>query len=251
MGIDTHRFVATVPNALICTICNDVLDNPVQCPTNQHIFCLECITHWLEDHKSCPLDREELSAAQLQPARVIALILEDYDVKCEFFGNGCKVVMRFGSINEHGANCEFDYVAVIARKDRLLKKYVDEVKMLNRLLKDAQLDVELANARIDQLSRGPCSNTDNSGQVSSSLAPTVRRESHDKVDPGIKPPNLTTAASSVSLTVEDFGRIPQSISFHQQILICKLVSEKLASPGTVIYGLLTQINMVSFYGNQT
>lgn len=148
MGIDINRFVSKVPDALICSICNDVLDNPVQCPTNQHLFCLVCITIWLQDNSSCPLDREQLLATQLKPARLVNQLLEDYYVKCNFVGYGCQVVMKFGLINDHGDRCDFDHAEVIARNDRTINQYVEQVEMLQILLENSEHELEIANARL-------------------------------------------------------------------------------------------------------
>lgn len=99
---------------------------------------------------------------ELLTSPIAAQRIADYEVKCEFFVHGCPVAMKFGLIKEHGDQCEFDYVTVIAEKDNLLKKYVDEVSMLNKLLKGAELEVGIANSKIGQLSLGLRSNTNKS-----------------------------------------------------------------------------------------
>ena len=43
MGIDTDRFVSTVNDELICIICSEVLENPMECSTCQTNYCESCI----------------------------------------------------------------------------------------------------------------------------------------------------------------------------------------------------------------
>lgn len=138
MGIDINRFVSTIPDDLICHFCDNVLDNPVRWPANEQLFCLDCITQWLQNNSSCQLDMEELLTTQLKPAHVTANLIEDYSVKCEFAGHGCQVVMKLGLIKGHRDDCEFDYAAVAARKDLVINKYKDEMAKLQMLLKNGE-----------------------------------------------------------------------------------------------------------------
>lgn len=142
MGIDTNRFVCSVPDSLLCSICNDVLDQPVQCLKYQHLFCLDCITSWLQVNSSCPLDREELLVSQLKPVHHVIGLLDNYDVRCEFSGFGCQAVDKYGLVKEHEDNCEFSNVLVVAIENCLINKYKYDAATLHMHLENAEHNLE-------------------------------------------------------------------------------------------------------------
>lgn len=66
MGYDMERFVGYVNEGLLCCVCRDVLEDPLQAPC-EHAFCSTCIHAWLVNHQNCPEDRLPLSIANLRP----------------------------------------------------------------------------------------------------------------------------------------------------------------------------------------
>ena len=65
MGYDIERFVDTVNEGLLCCICRDVLEEPLQSPC-EHAFCATCIHAWLVAECTCPDDRRPLTTSQLR-----------------------------------------------------------------------------------------------------------------------------------------------------------------------------------------
>ena len=55
MGLDNDQFVhpERISSQLICPICTQVLDNPVQTPTD-HLFCEDELLEWLSRSTMCP-----------------------------------------------------------------------------------------------------------------------------------------------------------------------------------------------------
>lgn len=66
MGYDLDRFVGYVNEGLLCCVCRDVLERPLQAPC-EHAYCSACISSWLVHHNSCPEDRLPLDAGSLKP----------------------------------------------------------------------------------------------------------------------------------------------------------------------------------------
>lgn len=66
MGYDLERFVGYVNEGLLCCVCRDVLERPLQAPC-EHAFCSSCISSWLVYHRSCPEDRLPLDVSSLKP----------------------------------------------------------------------------------------------------------------------------------------------------------------------------------------
>ncbi|CAL8256919.1 unnamed protein product [Boreogadus saida] len=66
MGFDLERFVGYVNDGLLCCVCRDVLERPLQAPC-EHAYCSACISSWLLHHHSCPEDRTPLDVGSLKP----------------------------------------------------------------------------------------------------------------------------------------------------------------------------------------
>ena len=70
MGYNIDQFIDTnVDENFICSICGDVLRNPV-CGKCEHVFCALCIETWMcqENTETCPIDRQILKMVELKPA---------------------------------------------------------------------------------------------------------------------------------------------------------------------------------------
>ena len=82
MGFDIQRFPHTIDEEFICkrfidnrifhvvlcsgSICGGVLEDPLQAPTCEHIFCRACIEEWLSRSSTCPIDRTSIDIEQLK-----------------------------------------------------------------------------------------------------------------------------------------------------------------------------------------
>ena len=69
MGYDIERFENSeqIDKDLICSICTDVLQDPVYFRQCEHCFCRQCITQSLKIRKECPLDRNSCKLRDLKP----------------------------------------------------------------------------------------------------------------------------------------------------------------------------------------
>lgn len=74
MGYDIERFVGYVNEGLLCSICRDVLEDPLQAPC-EHAFCTACIHGWLVHHSNCPEDRQMIDVSLLRPLYRYMIIL--------------------------------------------------------------------------------------------------------------------------------------------------------------------------------
>ncbi len=67
-GYELDRFVGlteTEKTEMICSICHDILKNPVVTNCCLQTYCEECINEWLKTNAICPNDRKQLNASQL------------------------------------------------------------------------------------------------------------------------------------------------------------------------------------------
>ena len=97
MGLDVDRVIEqdAVHSHLKCSICMDVLENPLQAPC-QHTFCKQCISQWLNrGNNTCPEDRQKLSLSELKPPRVIQDLLTKLTIRCKNHKEGCRLLSRY------------------------------------------------------------------------------------------------------------------------------------------------------------
>ncbi|XP_041842973.1 RING finger protein 151 isoform X2 [Melanotaenia boesemani] len=111
MGYDLERFVGYVNEGLLCCVCRDVLERPLQAPC-EHAYCSSCISSWLLHHQSCPEDRLPLDVSTLKPLyRYMRNDLNRLQIRCVNAGHGCEVVCSLESLHTHEDECEFAFIS--------------------------------------------------------------------------------------------------------------------------------------------
>ncbi len=107
-GYDEERFSSTVSQNFICSICFNVLRDPVLCPRNHHCFCRACITKQLQNSQRCPTCADELSVETLaEPQRMVKDILNELKIHCIYKSRGCQEILQLQHIDQHEATCGF------------------------------------------------------------------------------------------------------------------------------------------------
>ena len=126
-GYEDRRFQTLVDENLHCVICTEVLRDPVQCRSNEHHFCRNCITEHLKHSQNCPTCKDPLTVETLvRPQRFLANTLSNLKISCENSERGCRAVVELGSLFTHVARCEFNPVPcsndqcdeIISRRDK-------------------------------------------------------------------------------------------------------------------------------------
>ena len=110
MGYEVTRFEGDVDEELICTICGQVLEEPVQIRQCEHCFCTECLQEWLRHQQICPVDRSVVSPATdlIQAPRILRNMLSRMKICCENREFGCVVVVRLDSLRTHLDECQYN-----------------------------------------------------------------------------------------------------------------------------------------------
>ena len=108
MGFDIERFVDSVNEGLLCSICRDVLEDPLQAPC-EHAYCSQCIHAWLTHYNNCPEDRQALWPSDLKPIfRYMKNDLDALKLRCDNEARGCKEQVALASLKSHLKDeCEF------------------------------------------------------------------------------------------------------------------------------------------------
>ena len=107
-GYDEERFVGKVDRDFICSICFNVLKDPVLCPKNHHCFCRGCITKYLENSQRCPTCADELTIETLaEPQRMVKRMLNELNIHCVYIDRGCQEILELQHLDQHEATCGF------------------------------------------------------------------------------------------------------------------------------------------------
>lgn len=107
MGYEINRFHGDVDEELICPICSSVLEEPVQAPDCEHAFCYDCISQWLKQQPTCPVDRQPIYIKDLKPVpRILKNLLSKLMVTCDNSIHGCDIVVKLESLSLHLQECD-------------------------------------------------------------------------------------------------------------------------------------------------
>ena len=163
MGWDIERFTDkdSVGDDLICTICTDVVNDPMQTPCD-HLFCKECINKWLNGgQRTCPVDREQLSLDKLKrPSRMIMQLYNKLTIRCQNFEKGCKLMCKFEDvqhlIQHENEGCQVAQnirVSKIQEENEELKRNISRLEKMmsekdkeNQVLKNKVLESQQTQA---------------------------------------------------------------------------------------------------------
>ncbi|CAM9843256.1 unnamed protein product, partial [Heterosigma akashiwo] len=91
MGIDLAVFVRPerISPQLLCTICQEVLERPVQTPC-EHLFCEDELLDWLSKKQTCPVDQRLIKPDEIcQASRIVTNLLGELERYCIFKDKGC------------------------------------------------------------------------------------------------------------------------------------------------------------------
>ena len=107
-GYEDELFEHPVGPSFHCSICYNVVKNPVMCRHNEHLFCRACITRHLMNSQTCPSCLEPLTVDTLrQPSRTIMNLLSELKIHCQFFNRGCVKFIELGNLDRHVGDCGF------------------------------------------------------------------------------------------------------------------------------------------------
>lgn len=103
--IDKARIVTKdVNNTVFCTICKELMDDPMECSICNAGFCKECISQ----NKKCPNNCVDNT---IRKAHILVRnLLNSVQVKCENIENGCDKVLAFEYLKKHCSECEFKVI---------------------------------------------------------------------------------------------------------------------------------------------
>eukprot|EP00606_Chrysophyceae_sp_TOSAG23-5_P000652 GSChrysophyteH2.ASY1.ANO1.211.1 assembled CDS len=110
MGTDPDLFVhpERISSQLICPICTQVLESPVQTAT-EHLFCEDELIEWMSRHDTplCPVTHAELKPDDIRkPSRIILNMLAELERYCPNRSNGCEWQGLNEQVRLHACTCD-------------------------------------------------------------------------------------------------------------------------------------------------
>ncbi|SPP82321.1 E3 ubiquitin-protein ligase NRDP1 [Drosophila guanche] len=128
MGFDINYIIGNVDEELICPICTDVLEEPLQSLHCEHAFCKDCIEQWMKQKTLCPVDRSELLPSHLAPAsRLMRNMLGRLKIKCPYSVHECPSEMSLAEYRAHVDTCQYNPKVIVECKSCLMKVPKDEL----------------------------------------------------------------------------------------------------------------------------
>ena len=120
-----YEFVDKVPEDHHCTICKEVLTNPVLIECCGQHFCGACLDHWLTKEISCPACRNK----NIKFIKSLHMKRKVHSLKiyCLNRSKGCDKITTLGECNQHLEKCLF--VEVSCTKicgERMLRKELED-----------------------------------------------------------------------------------------------------------------------------
>lgn len=89
----------------ICTICNGLVINPINCEYCGNCFCEICINKWLNNNSKCPNMCSMFKSSKL--GRIAQNILNKVKLNCLYRSNGCFAEIEYENYMKHCENCKY------------------------------------------------------------------------------------------------------------------------------------------------
>jgi hypothetical protein len=111
MGIEVEQFVhpERISSQLFCSICTNVLENPVITPS-EHLFCEAELLDWfvMKGDQICPVTNMKLDPSKItKPGRIITNMLNELERYCTNKCEGCPWTGENCQLQIHLKTCHF------------------------------------------------------------------------------------------------------------------------------------------------
>lgn len=113
MGIDTERFVSSVPLDAHCIICSKVLEDPVEVVDCGHLICSKCWENVISKDKdtkksACPFCGTVVSIYGVRKSNLTWNLIQNMDVFCSNKDAGCECIYKYNYDNLHRPKCPYE-----------------------------------------------------------------------------------------------------------------------------------------------
>ena len=149
-----ERIVGKTENELdefTCGVCHDIFRQPMVTNCCQQTYCRTCIEEWLRRCNTCPNCRQGLTMADMTSApRLVANLLNEMPVQCEYYANGCPEVRPFCQLLSHLKSCQHKVCKICDFRGSDEHNCIERLLKKNQHLKDENVQ---AKRDIDKLKK--------------------------------------------------------------------------------------------------
>lgn len=106
-GISTDLIIENQKNMsreTVCSICLEMVYDPVMCGKCENLFCRNCINIQLKKSCKCP---NKCLFEERPINRVLKNLLNKFELYCYYKGNGCKEIILYSEFENHCKNCDY------------------------------------------------------------------------------------------------------------------------------------------------
>lgn len=118
MGFDTGRFLDQIDDELTCGLCFGVLEDPLV-TTCGHVYCAQCLVHWIAENGTCPLTCEQLAIDDLKKIGPLTHLISKLNIRCAYYQSGCQAILKIESLQTHQHKCQ--YVKGLTSGDKIME----------------------------------------------------------------------------------------------------------------------------------
>ncbi len=115
----------TISEELTCSICLNLLNDPISCQSCDNMFCSNCIKIWNKVSSTCP------NMCIFKPKPIlhsIANLLGKIKMKCLYYKKGCLSIVNYKEMQSHLEQCEFSIWKCECGLSCFKKEYFDHLK---------------------------------------------------------------------------------------------------------------------------
>lgn len=98
---DNHKSIGT---ELICTICLEIVFDPVMCSNCENLFCKVCIKRLLSKTNKCP---NQCQFSEKEKNIMLKKLLNRIEFKCMYFKCGCTALVSYADFLNHINKCDY------------------------------------------------------------------------------------------------------------------------------------------------
>ncbi len=106
-----YKFVDKLPEDHQCTICTNILTDPVLTECCGQLFCGGCVKKWLRRKKTCPHCRAAYFHYIVN--KRMKRIINSLKIYCPNHSKGCDKITTLSECNQHCEKCLFVEVRIM------------------------------------------------------------------------------------------------------------------------------------------
>ncbi|XP_064389172.1 TNF receptor-associated factor 5-like [Halichondria panicea] len=228
-----YEFVDKVPEDHHCTICTNILTDPVLTGCCGQHFCNGCLKNWLRRKKTCP--HCQTDNFQCMKNLRMKRAIDSLKIYCPNRSKGCDKITTLGECNQHLEKCLFVEVSCTKKcGKKIFRKELqdhEDNKCPNRLIKcqycntDVMYKEVTATSHLDSCSGFPISCPNNCGHEKVQRTKLAGHQMVCPLEP-VKCPFFEAGCSEIVVRKDLAAHKASNTEHHLELMMTETVSLK-------------------------